>query len=559
MLSAMLVSIRKRSWEEHVTPASRSQYSYDDLDLVCCPGVDVGGSWLGADSPKPGQRTRCASMPEGCPQLPEELSQTPKVPATVPNQESKVLKLLQNSVSTGLEEEEEEEEAHSPHDLLDADIPQGGSGSELLQSGGPPWNHSGLCVPKVACETVRMRRSSGGDEIPTEKQNISQHDPVFECSRVSDGEQQGLSVPSNNERLPAGREQPGRRPAQEGTMEQHPDGHRRPPGALDISLNQPSAAGRQAPDGLPEAQGEKTSTSDADAGLIPALGEQAENRMEEGDESTQARTEPTRTGDQDTHFQNRCSDSSRNPNGFNPEPQPEKGGFEGHEQNEEEGKQRCHGYKMKQNEERAELRFAVEASSDDGSNKKVDTGCFRGAQEIYLETETSARDEEGGRSVLKASACHQNQIVAPQFENSSSKLDPIPEVSHSGLHDAPVHARQDSSFTPNPDVPQSRVDNHHITPEKTSPNLLLRSAEDRQELQPQRRHRNQEASLCDASKSPDSEVVDGARAYQEGDLVKARTKKVSLFSSQNNSDGDCTPLWCSADNWRIWDIFASLF
>uniref|UniRef100_A0A672YCS1 Rho GTPase-activating protein 7 n=1 Tax=Sphaeramia orbicularis TaxID=375764 RepID=A0A672YCS1_9TELE len=36
----MPVAIRKRSWEEHVTHPSGLQYSYDDLDLVCCHGVD---------------------------------------------------------------------------------------------------------------------------------------------------------------------------------------------------------------------------------------------------------------------------------------------------------------------------------------------------------------------------------------------------------------------------------------------------------------------------------------------------------------------------------------
>ncbi|XP_016419804.1 uncharacterized protein LOC107749227, partial [Sinocyclocheilus rhinocerous] len=46
----MPVAIRKRSWEDHVTPRTGLQYSYDDLDLVCCH-VRY-------------QRSRCASMPE---------------------------------------------------------------------------------------------------------------------------------------------------------------------------------------------------------------------------------------------------------------------------------------------------------------------------------------------------------------------------------------------------------------------------------------------------------------------------------------------------------------
>ncbi len=47
---AMPVAIRKRSWEDHVTTRTGLQYSYDDLDLVCCH-VRY-------------QRGRCASMPE---------------------------------------------------------------------------------------------------------------------------------------------------------------------------------------------------------------------------------------------------------------------------------------------------------------------------------------------------------------------------------------------------------------------------------------------------------------------------------------------------------------
>lgn len=58
----MPVALRTRSWEDHVTPHSRKQYSYDDLDLVCCQaGVGGSGSPRGRR-----QRERCASMPECC-------------------------------------------------------------------------------------------------------------------------------------------------------------------------------------------------------------------------------------------------------------------------------------------------------------------------------------------------------------------------------------------------------------------------------------------------------------------------------------------------------------
>ncbi|XP_072525829.1 rho GTPase-activating protein 7 isoform X2 [Salminus brasiliensis] len=56
----MPVALRKRSWEDHVTPRSRTQYSYDDLDLVCCHSIVGGNGLLVARS----RRERCASMPE---------------------------------------------------------------------------------------------------------------------------------------------------------------------------------------------------------------------------------------------------------------------------------------------------------------------------------------------------------------------------------------------------------------------------------------------------------------------------------------------------------------
>ncbi|XP_066515822.1 rho GTPase-activating protein 7 [Hoplias malabaricus] len=60
MSSAMPVALSKRSWEDHVTSRWRTQYSYDDLDLVCWHGI-LGnhGSPVGR-----AQRERCASMPE---------------------------------------------------------------------------------------------------------------------------------------------------------------------------------------------------------------------------------------------------------------------------------------------------------------------------------------------------------------------------------------------------------------------------------------------------------------------------------------------------------------
>lgn len=58
----MPVALRTRSWEDHVTLHSRKQYSYDDLDLVCCH-ASVGGTGSPAGRRR---RERCTSMPECC-------------------------------------------------------------------------------------------------------------------------------------------------------------------------------------------------------------------------------------------------------------------------------------------------------------------------------------------------------------------------------------------------------------------------------------------------------------------------------------------------------------
>lgn len=519
----MPMAMRKRSWEEHVTHASGLQYSYDDLDLVCCHGVDVEGSWQGAGSSKQGQRTRCASMPEGCPQLPtEELSHTLKVTATVTHDESKVFKLEPNNVNVPLDWEEES--APGPYASVDVDIPQGTSEPEHLRTTNLR-SHGGS----------RYNQSSG----TTGDSDIGQDDNVFQCSHVSHEEQQRISVPTDNEPVLTGcaGDQPGRHPDQQETMENHTEGSTRPPEPFDITLNQSSAAGIESPNGLPDVEGEKLSTSEqADARLIPPLGEQGQtdNTMENGDETTQASSAMeavTTLVEEVRGIQSRSSDSTRNLDGLNAESQAENAGLERHMRN-EEGKQSCYGCKTKQNEERAELRLGADASSDECWNEKVDTCCSRGAKETYLEMVTSPGDAKGERSAFDVLARRENQIAAPQFENSCLKLDTIPEVSHSVLHDAPLHACKDSNFTPNPDVPPSYVDDNYITTEKVSQNLPLRSAEDCDKPSPQHLHGNKEASVCDFNKSPVSEVGDQTSAHKEGDVIKVRAKKVRLFSTK---------------------------
>uniref|UniRef100_A0A3Q3W065 Uncharacterized protein n=1 Tax=Mola mola TaxID=94237 RepID=A0A3Q3W065_MOLML len=106
----MPVVIRKGSWEEHVTHASGLQYSYDDLDLVCCHGVGSGTSWMGSGASKQGQRIRCASMPEGYQQLPTaELAETREVTTSVMKDdiESKEFKIMKSNVKVPLDLQED--------------------------------------------------------------------------------------------------------------------------------------------------------------------------------------------------------------------------------------------------------------------------------------------------------------------------------------------------------------------------------------------------------------------------------------------------------------------
>lgn len=56
-----------------MTHPSGQKYSYDDLDLVCSHGVDSDGAWIGLGALKQGRRTRCASVPEGCPLSTEDV------------------------------------------------------------------------------------------------------------------------------------------------------------------------------------------------------------------------------------------------------------------------------------------------------------------------------------------------------------------------------------------------------------------------------------------------------------------------------------------------------
>uniref|UniRef100_A0A3B4WJL9 Rho GTPase-activating protein 7 n=1 Tax=Seriola lalandi dorsalis TaxID=1841481 RepID=A0A3B4WJL9_SERLL len=275
----MLVAIRKRSWEEHVTHPSGLQYSYDDLDLVCCHGVDSEGPWMGAGASKQGRRTRCASMPEGCHQLStEDLGQTREVTASVgiDYTESEPLKLKENNEKVLLDSQEGS--VHGPHELVDVDITQSVSESEDLQtanmgnSGEFHCNsNSGMCSANISCPAdssshIEKTVNSEG-EVATESSqshDICNDDNVFKRPHISREEQQCISISANNG-LPLSEcagEQPGKLPNHQETKESHTEGYSRPPEISEATLNRSPAAELEPQTDLPDVEEDKISTSE---------------------------------------------------------------------------------------------------------------------------------------------------------------------------------------------------------------------------------------------------------------------------------------------------------
>lgn len=291
-----------------MTHASGLQYSYDDLDLVCCHGVDSEGVWMGAGATKQGRRTRCASMPEGCHQLPtEELAQTVEVTASVTNDDtgSKEFKLMKSSVKVTLDLQEES--VRGPHDLVDVDIPQGASESEHLQStnigyhGQSHWySNSGMSVANISCATDSSGHSekiiNGEAEVGTESTQThdrGNNDNVLKSPHITHEEKQSISISSNNgpPLSESAGEQSGKRPNNQETKESHTEGYSRPPEIFDATLNQSSPAGMEPQADLPDVEKEKIYTSShADASVILPVGVLSSrvDIMENGDVMSQA-------------------------------------------------------------------------------------------------------------------------------------------------------------------------------------------------------------------------------------------------------------------------------
>lgn len=262
-----------------MTHPSGLQYSYDDLDLVCCHGVDSEGSWMGSGASKQGRRTRCASMPEGCHQLPtQDLAQTLEVTASVGIDDTKLkqLKIQKNHEEVPLDLQEGN--VHGPHELVDVDISQRVSESKDLQttnmgnSGEFNCNsNSGKSSGNISCPADSSRHCektiTNEGEVGTESSqshDICNDDYPFKRLHISREEQQCISISAYNG-LPLSEcagEQPGKPPNHQETKESHTEGYSRPPEISEATLNQSPAAELEPQTDLPDVQEDTISTSE---------------------------------------------------------------------------------------------------------------------------------------------------------------------------------------------------------------------------------------------------------------------------------------------------------
>lgn len=263
-----------------MTHPSGLQYSYDDLDLVCCHGVDSEGSWMASGASKQGRRTRCASMPEGCHQLPtQDLAQTPEVsaPAGIDDTELEQLKIKENKEKVPLDLQKGN--VHDgPNELLDVDVSQRVSESEDVQTasmGNSAEFHcnsnSGMSSANISCPADSSshceKTITNEGELGTENSqshDICNDDNVFKSPHISREEQQCISISAYN-RLPLSEcagEQPGKLPNHQETKESHTEGYSRPPEISEAALNQSPAAELEPQTDLPDVEEDKITTSE---------------------------------------------------------------------------------------------------------------------------------------------------------------------------------------------------------------------------------------------------------------------------------------------------------
>ena len=268
-----------------MTHSSGLQYSYDDLDLLCCHGVDSEGLWMGSGALKQGRRTRCASMPEGCPQMStDDFAQTLVGTASavddVTDPEHLILSENNKKAQMALQES-----IHCSDELVGADIPQRASKSEHLQtiisgnSGAFCSNSDSMSKANVSYATDTNSQSQktlySESDVGTEscRSHICNDDNVFKSPHISHEEQQYISIFSDNGPPLSGfaGEQPGKLPNHQETKESHTEGCSRPPEISEVTQNQSSVAELEPQTGCPDVVEVMISTSDQTVASGPVV------------------------------------------------------------------------------------------------------------------------------------------------------------------------------------------------------------------------------------------------------------------------------------------------
>ncbi|AWP05603.1 Hypothetical protein SMAX5B_007281 [Scophthalmus maximus] len=502
----MPVAIRKRSWEEHVTHPSGLQYSYDDLDLVCCHGVDSKGPWMGAGASKQGRRTRCASMPEGCHQLPtEDRAQTLEVTASSGNDDTDIERLKQEENNEKVPLDLQEESVHVLNELVDVDISQRASESVHLRTANMRNSGEFHCdsnsddmmedgnVTSLANETasaksvvtlvVEGERDHGVSENWT-ADSADKLDTLYDSETLN--ENTGLEIHSRDFRG-GGRDHldcPG-------VMEQ----------ALGCEISYQTSLEQHniAMTGMNGPQGEESA--------------QAESSVK----TAQVRYEPITSSD--ICFKGQCCSMTVNSN-------------------------------------------VSSEQVDTGYSEDLKLSNITLCADQYVETTTSISgptDIMDVNSVSNELAICEDQTIAQLLENSS-KLDTILEVSCIEPDDSPVLDPQKNIYlniTPNPDVQQSHINDKHAATEQHAQNLPSCSAEVNDESSPEGIHGNQ-ASQRYFSESPASEVAYGQTEHngpgatvsrmEETDEAVRRVTYSDTHISTSVLDGTKEPADLKQDN-----------
>lgn len=526
----MPVALRKRSWEEHVTHSSGSQYSYDDLDLICCRHAAAAESfWVGAEALKQGRRTRCASMPEGRRQLPASELPTGELPqatalATNDRTAPKEPRLMKGSVK--VPQNLEEESVCAPLDSLEVDVFRGYSKEDHLQA----QNFSN--VANVFCNDAR-----GND--------------ILKSRHIAGEEPQCATILSNNG-LPLSTlvaDRPGDCPDdQEGTKESHVVGHSGPAQTSDCSSNRSSAATPQPNADRLHVEGEEEISASIrmeDPCLTSPAATDACGEMLRSREAALPLEAPER---EKLGCRESCtSDYAERLDGVNGQDS-ENGRLDSGEGGQDHlGEQNDVTAPAESSKDAADVGCRPIASLDECFKGQCCSLTVKAADSADVEANhikshvshcadqrlatTASPLGEGGDDELSAPQIlgqpPSDQTAAEQLENSSIKLDTIPEVSHMQPDDVPVPDPPEScSRTPDPDTQHVHVD------DKRGAESARHSADVCPPPPLQGLHSNDEEAARCLGESPGSEVADGQREH--GRAAAASSPAMETESAQSD-------------------------